>query len=118
MTFSELKNATAVLDDAIKDYESVKAANQSLAIELAELKQTISKAGYAVEKTDEGVYELIESDTEEMPAGDYLNPIPYELGMVVQKDMWYTDGENIWECLNNGTPDGFGDTEYFDIIDL
>ena len=50
------------------------------------------------------------------PEGDYLHPIPYVQGMAVEAGKWYTDGEDIWEALKAGTPAGFDDREYFDII--
>lgn len=49
-------------------------------------------------------------------SGDYLNPIPYVPGMTVVVGKWYTDGEDIWECLANGIPVDFSDRNYFDII--
>lgn len=49
-------------------------------------------------------------------AGTYLDPIPYVEGMSIEEALWYTDGDNIWEALKNGTPVNFSDREYFDII--
>lgn len=79
------------------------------------------KVGYKLEKvaeTENGseVFEFQKDETIEHPLGSYLNPILYELGMVIQKDEWYSDGKNIWEAKQNGTPDGFDDESYFDII--
>ena len=53
-----------------------------------------------------------------MPQGEYTNPIPYAKGMECQLGLFYTDGENIWECINAGIPDDFDDKRYFDIIDV
>ena len=50
------------------------------------------------------------------PSGDYLNPIPYEVGMTVTVGLFYTDGDDIWECIKTGAPSGFDDKAYFDII--
>lgn len=117
MKFSDLKNATNVLNEAIADYESKKAENESLKAELSEIKQTISKSGYKIEQTAEGVFELVEDETSTQPIGDYLNPIPYTDGMKVENGKWYSNDEGyIWECIKDGTPTDFGDKEYFDIV--
>ena len=50
------------------------------------------------------------------PSGEYTNPIPYEQGMTVTVGLFYTDGEDIWEAIQTGTPSGFDDKAYFDII--
>lgn len=49
-------------------------------------------------------------------SGDYIDPIPYVEGMTVMQGNFYTDGEDIWEAIKNGTPVDFADREYFDII--
>lgn len=49
--------------------------------------------------------------------GSYLNPIPYEQNIEVEIGKWYTDGNDIWECIENGVPMSFDDKNYFDIID-
>ena len=61
---------------------------------------------------------LKKDESEQTTSGDYLNPIPYTLNMEVQENLWYTDGDNIWECIKSGMPDDFNDKEYFDIIKL
>lgn len=53
---------------------------------------------------------------EDVTLGTYTNPIPYENGMEVKVTKWYTDGSDIWECIQSGIPAGFTDTNYFDII--
>lgn len=53
---------------------------------------------------------------EDVDQGSYLNPIPYVDGMYVKPTKWYTDGDNIWEAIQYGMPNGFDDTQYFDII--
>lgn len=52
----------------------------------------------------------------ENDGSDYLKPKRYVDGMTVTAGLWYTDGTDIWECIKSGTPSGFTDTEYFDII--
>lgn len=47
---------------------------------------------------------------------DYTKPITYKVGMSVEKELWYTDGSDVWEALKDGTPLSFADTEYFDIV--
>lgn len=80
------------------------------------LEQQIASLSYSLKKISDSVLEVIKKDDSEMPAGDYLNPIRYEAGMKVEKNMFYTDGENIWEAIKTGKPSGFDDTSYFDII--
>lgn len=48
--------------------------------------------------------------------GSYLHPFTYTDGMEVAAGMFYTDGEDIWEAIKDGTPSSFADEEYFDII--
>ena len=48
--------------------------------------------------------------------GTYLDPILFEEGMYVITDLWYTDGEDIWECIKEGYPRYFADKEFFDVI--
>lgn len=55
---------------------------------------------------------------EDVTLGTYLNPIHYVSGMEVKITKWYTDGEDIWECIQSGIPTGFDDTNYFEIITL
>ena len=118
MNFKTFAEKFSVLADAKADYEALENRCKSLETQLAELKQTISKSGYSVQQTSEGVFELIKDETTTIPQGDYTNPIPYEEGMECKIALFYTDGEDIWECIKNGTPDGFSDKEYFDIIEF
>lgn len=57
-----------------------------------------------------------EVEKQETPTGDYANPIAYEPETAVTAGLWYTDGEDIWECIADGVPTGFDDTEFFDIV--
>lgn len=85
--------------------------------EINKLESIISKAGFKVTQTSEGVFELVKDEEYETPTGDYLNPIMYTEGMTVESGKWYTsEDENIWEAIKDGVPTGFDDTEYFDII--
>lgn len=47
---------------------------------------------------------------------DYTKPITYKEGMSVSTGLWYTDGNDIWECKKDGVPGRFGDNEFFDVI--
>lgn len=53
----------------------------------------------------------------ENDGSDYTTPITYKSAMSVVKGLWYTDGSDVWECIKDGTPTGFDDKEYFDIIE-
>lgn len=58
------------------------------------------------------VFEVIK---EEMPIGDYVNPISFTEGMAVEAGKFYKfDDDNIWECIKSGK--GSYTSEYFDII--
>lgn len=62
--------------------------------------------------------EYVKSDDTDLNDGsDYTKPITYKDGMSVVKGLWYTDGSDIWECIKDGTPTGFDDKEYFDIVE-
>lgn len=80
------------------------------------LEQQMTSLSYSLKQISDSVLEVIKKDDSEMPVGDYLNPIPYESGMKVEKNKFYTDGENIWEAIKTGKPAGFDDKSYFDII--
>lgn len=74
------------------------------------------KVGDVVVKTD--YVEDTDSTEEEVNDGsDYTKPITYKEGMSVTKGLWYTDGDNIWECILDGMPTSFSDKEYFDIVE-
>lgn len=82
------------------------------------VEEQLTSLSYSLKKISDSVLEVIKKDDSEMPAGDYLNPIQYEAGMKVEKDKFYTDGENIWEAIKSGKPSGFDDKSYFDIIEV
>lgn len=60
--------------------------------------------------------EYVKVETEGNDGSDYTKPITYKEGMTVIESAWYTDGNDIWECIKTGTPSSFSDTEYFDIV--
>lgn len=69
-----------------------------------------------------GVYEVAKPTEEETPAGDYLNPIYYVMGMSVDEgNFYYTDewGKVLpREAIDTGTPLSFNDKRYFDWIEI
>lgn len=80
------------------------------------------KEGYVLKETyiaaeNRTIWEYI-PDPYYVPTADgsYLHPITYVDGMTVQTGLWYTDGSDIWECIKDGVPTGFGERAYFDII--
>lgn len=117
MNFKTFSEKFAILADAKADYEALENRCKSLESQLADLKQTISKSGYKIEQTAEGVFELIEDNSASQPVGDYLNPILYEVDTGCEQGKWYTDGEDIWECIKSGFPSGFADKEFFEVIE-
>ena len=63
-------------------------------------------------KWNGSVFEVVK---EEMPIGDYVNPIPFTEGMTVEVGKFYKFADdNIWECIKSGN--GSYTSEYFDII--
>lgn len=116
MNFKTFAEKFSILADAKADYEALENRCKSLESQLADLKQTISKSGYSVQQTSEGVFELVKNEELTIPQGDYINPIPYEEGMECKIALFYTDGEDVWECIKTGTPESFSDKTYFDII--
>ena len=79
-----------------------------------ELKQEAQEYVGLKEQYD-GVGKVVEGT---QPAGDYLNPIPYTVGMMVKNGMFYylEDRDLPNEAIKDGVPDNFMDTEYFDIV--
>lgn len=73
---------------------------------------------YLPESESSSVWEEI-PDPDYVPtqSGTYIDPITYVIGMTVTNGLWYTDGNDIWECIADGMPTDFNDKEYFDIID-
>lgn len=88
---------------------------------IEQLTDEINKVGYKVVDQDNGVYTIEKNEEAEVPSGDYLNPITYNVGDTVEEGKFYhevgegKDAELIWEAIKSGTPVDFADTEYFDI---
>lgn len=61
--------------------------------------------------------EYVAIDDSMNDGSDYTKPITYKEAMSVVKGLWYTDGSDVWECIKDGTPTGFDDKEYFDIVE-
>lgn len=84
---------------------------------VAKLEAMVERMSYSLKRISESVTEVVKVDNAEMPSGDYLNPIRYIGGMDVEVGKFYTDGEDVWECVKGGTPDGFGDKAFFEVIE-
>lgn len=88
---------------------------------IQQLTAEINKVGYKVVDQGNGVYTVEKDEAAELPSGDYLNPITYNVGDTVEEGKFYhevgegKDAELIWEAIKSGTPADFTDTEYFDI---
>lgn len=65
-----------------------------------------------------GWHEVVDPDYVPVNDGtDYTRPIMFSDGMSITTGLWYTDGEDVWEAIKDGVPEGgFNDREYFDII--
>lgn len=88
-------------------------------------KPTADKAGYhLVQRYDSGsnciLWEYVKDESANV--GTYTNPIPYEVGMEVNKytdddafsgDGWYSFDGDVKVCIKSGTPTSFDDAEYF-----
>lgn len=75
------------------------------------LKRIVVPTGYAV------AWEFVE-DPEYHPTedGTYLHPYTFTAGMAVTEAKWYTNGDDIWECIKSGICETWADPEYFDVI--
>lgn len=49
--------------------------------------------------------------------GTYLHPFTYADDVPCVRGLWYTDGEDIWECIMSGYPSRFADPNYFEVIE-
>lgn len=47
--------------------------------------------------------------------GSYLHPFTFVAPMAVTSGLWYTDGEDIWECVETGLAESFT-APWFDVI--
>lgn len=107
-------------DEEIKKSKELKEKSDLIADLISVTEEASDKEGYnwKVYKIGDVVVkkEYTEIETEENDGSDYTKPITYKVGMEVTKGLWYTDGDNVWEALKDGTPLSFADTEYFDIV--
>lgn len=91
-------------------------------IEVRREKPRSNKEGYILQQVYDSnehaiLWEYVEDPNYvKTESGTYIDPIVYTDGMEVEIDKWYTDGDNIWECIQSGVPNSFEDREYFDII--
>lgn len=97
-----------------------KIALMAEAVQEAPLPSEAPKAGYMwrryYDATGVIMWEEVPDPDYVEPEGTFTNPIEYTEGMTVTAGLFYTDGENVWECLQDGTPEGFDDPAYFDIL--
>lgn len=105
-----------LIDNKIVQRWNYEADEASLNARIRELEEKISQLTFSLKQISNNATEIEKKDDNDMPAGDYLNPIHYSSGMFVKVGLFYTDGEDIWEALADGTPLDFTDTRYFDII--
>lgn len=98
--------------------DTIESLKEQIAKQQEIINLLINKDGYVLNEISNGAFELVKDETSTAPQGDYTNPIPYEIGMGCAVGQFYTDGSDVWECIKNGTPDGFSDKEYFDIIEF
>lgn len=49
------------------------------------------------------------------PDGTFIKPYAFAPGMTVELGKFYTDGEDIWECVQAGVADAFT-APWFDVI--
>lgn len=83
---------------------------------VAELRAKVEELTYSLKEISERASEVVKKDDADMPAGNYVNPILFYDGMEIISGLFYTDGEDIWEAIQSGVPNGFGDVEFFDVI--
>lgn len=71
---------------------------------------------YNADSKSIGWQEVPDPDYVPTADGSYLHPFAYTVGMTVTVEKWYTDGDNVWECIKTGVPVDFSDAEFFDIV--
>lgn len=84
------------------------------------------KTGYLWKITKIGDVEVLkeyiedpDASTDDHDGSDYTKPAYYTVGMTVTKGLWYcqeSEADLIYECIKDGVPTSFTDTEYFDIV--
>lgn len=65
-------------------------------------------------------WEMVNMNHSTAQTGSFVRPIFYVEGNQIIENKFYTDGKNIWECVQTGTPDHyvFDNTEWFDVINI
>lgn len=93
--------------------------SKSLEEHIMSLEKQISDLTYTIKQLSANVQEIIKKDDEDMPTGDYLNPIRYVQGMAITVGLWYflEDKDLPHEAIASGIPNDFYDTGYFDYIE-
>lgn len=79
----------------------------------------VEKEGYKLHPVVLGdciAWEFVPDKGKDSGYGSFLAPIPYSDGVYVEEGLFYTDDDNIWECIHSGIPSGFNDPEYFEIL--
>lgn len=79
------------------------------------LNAIVESQGLTLRQLDGGAYEVVKP---QVANGDYLDPILFTPGMVVEEGLWYydTDKDLPFECIRNGKPMELYDNEFFDVI--
>lgn len=84
------------------------------------------KTGYLWKITKIGDVEVLkeyiedpDGSTDDHDGSDYTKPAYYTVGDTVAKGLWYcvvSDPALVYECIKDGVPTSFTDTEYFDVV--
>lgn len=84
------------------------------------------KTGYLWKITKIGDVEVLkeyiedpDGSTDDHDGSDYTKPAYYTVGDTVTKGLWYcvvSDPALVYECIKDGVPTSFTDTEYFDVV--
>lgn len=84
------------------------------------------KTGYLWKITKIGDVEVLkeyiedpDASTDDHDGSDYTKPAYYTVGMTVTKGLWYcqeSEADLVYECIKDGVPTSFTDTEYFDVV--
>lgn len=95
----------------VAEVEAIAVADKPAEKEGFILKRTLVPTGYTV------MWEFVE-DPEYHPTedGTYLHPFTFTAGMGVTEGKWYTNGDDIWECIKTGICETWADPEFFDVI--
>lgn len=80
--------------------------------QLKEQAEQTKELTYISKALGDDVIEIVKK--EQMSAGNYTNPIKYESGMIVEKDLWYylDDKDLPKEAIKSGKPSSFEDETF------